>query len=289
MKDASVDASTPPHATPAVRHPLDAATALVWRGDRWIGHTSKAYWAFIGPFGGATAATFLRAALDHPDRIGDPLALTVNYCAPIAEGEIQVMARPVKTNRSTQHWTLELFQQEGDILATATAVFAHRRPGLTHEVARMPQVPPPSGIAAYNPAFTASWVRQYDMRFIGGPPNIHRTPQAERQSAETVLWLRDAVPRPLDPLSLVSMSDAFFGRIFHVLGVIVPFGTVSLTTYFHGAADDIPQHDGWVLGRADAKVFRSGFGDQTAELWSPDGRLLAESVQTTYFRDWKPE
>ena len=31
----------------------------------------------------------------------------------------------------------------------------------------------------------------------------------------------------------MSMSDAFFGRIFHAKRELVPFGTVSLTTYFH--------------------------------------------------------
>jgi acyl-CoA thioesterase len=286
-----MDTKTTTSHQPNLRHPLDEATSLVPAADhRWTGHTSKNYWAFIGPFGGATAATLLRAALDHPERIGDPLALTVNYCAPIAEGELQIVARPAKTNRSTQHWTMELFQQDGDILATATAVFAKRRPGWSHEIASMPQAPAPEQVEQFPAAFSLPWVRQYDMRFVEGAPMIGKIPHVEPQSAKTVLWLRDAVARPLDALSLVSMSDAFFGRIFHILGVLVPFGTVSLTTYFHCGADDIPAAEGgWVLGCAGASVFRSGFGDQTAELWSPDGKLLATSVQTTYFRDWKPE
>lgn len=272
------------------RHPLDTATSLVAAGpDRWTGHTSKAYWAFIGQFGGTTAATLLRAALDHPERIGDPLALTVNYCAPIEEGPIHIVARAAKTNRSTQHWTMELFQRDGEILATATAVFAKRRPGWTHAVASMPQVPAPAQVDRFPSAPFAAWVQQYDMRFVTGTPRIGKVPHAEPQSAESILWLRDVIARPLDHLSLVAMSDAFFGRIFHVLEAMVPFGTVTLTTYFHCAADDIPAGDGWVLGRVGASVFRSGFGDQSGELWSPDGRLLATTVQATYFRDWKPE
>ncbi|WP_315835931.1 thioesterase family protein [Bradyrhizobium prioriisuperbiae] len=285
-----MDTKTLSDLTADTRHPLDAATTLAASGpNRWTGHTSKRYWAFIGPFGGATAAALLRAALDHPERIGDPLALTVNYCAPIVEGGFHITARAAKTNRSTQHWTLELFQQEGDVLATATAVFAKRRPGWTHAVTTMPRVPPPDGIKRFPAGITTPWVDQYDMRFAVGTPALGKTPQPEPQSAETILWLRDAIPRPLDHLSLASMSDAFFGRVFHVLGVLVPFGTVSLTTYFHCGADEISSTDGWVLGRATASAFRAGFGDQTAELWSPDGQLLATSVQATYFRDWKPE
>ena len=271
------------------RHPLEAATALTRRGDRWIGHTNTDYWAFIGPYGGATAAVMLRAALDHPDRIGDPLALTVNYCAPIAEGEIQIIARTARTNRSTQHWSIELFQTDGETLATATAVFAKRRAGWTHPVASMPSAPPPTGIKTFDLPGGPSWVRQYEMKFITGAPKIGVVPHAEPASTASLLWIRDAVRRPLDALSLTSMSDGFVGRIFQVLGVMVPFGTVSLTTYFHGAAADFTTDDGWMLGDVDAAIFRDGFADQTVRLWSSDGRLLASSVQVTYFRDLAPQ
>ncbi|UTD27397.1 acyl-CoA thioesterase II [Bradyrhizobium sp. WD16] len=270
-------------------HPLENATRLTWHDGHWRGHTSPDYWAFIGPFGGATAATLLRAVLDHPDRIGDPLALTVNYCAPIAEGQFQIAIRAAKTNRSTQHWTMELCQQDGEALATATAVFAVRRPTWNHAVARIPHAPAPQTLARFeNKLSRSSWIDRYDMRFVGGNPAFGATPQSEPQPADTLLWLRDAEPRRLDYLSLVSMSDAFFGRVFHILGVLVPFGTVTLTTYFHGGAQDMVAENDWVLGRAGASVFRNGFGDQSVELWAPDGRLLTTSIQATYYRDWKP-
>ena len=68
-------------------------------------------------------------------------------------------------------------------------------------------------------------------------------------------------------LSLMSMSDAFFGRIFHVRRELVPFGTVSLTTYFHADADDLAAEDiSRVLAVADAKIFNKSYGDQNGEL-----------------------
>ena len=60
-------------------HLFDDATQVTAGDSRWQGQTSDDYWAFVGPFGGATAATILRALIDHPQRAGDPLALTVNY------------------------------------------------------------------------------------------------------------------------------------------------------------------------------------------------------------------
>ncbi|MEY9738182.1 hypothetical protein ABH985_005971 [Bradyrhizobium ottawaense] len=108
-------------------HPFDDATRVTAGDSSWQGHTSDDYWAFVGPFGGATAATILRALIDHPERAGDPLALTVNYCAPIAKGPFDLDVRLVKANRSSQHWSVELSQGGGEVATLATAVFAERR------------------------------------------------------------------------------------------------------------------------------------------------------------------
>jgi acyl-coenzyme A thioesterase PaaI-like protein len=81
----------------------------------------------VGPFGGTTAATALRAILLHPALLGEPVALTVNYAAAMAEGPFSVTAKPVRTNRSTQHWTVELSQ--ADATATRCGDDGHRRHG----------------------------------------------------------------------------------------------------------------------------------------------------------------
>src|SRR5205809_37849 len=51
-------------------HLFDDATKVTAGDSRWQGHTSPDYWAFVGPFGGATAATILRALVEHPQRSG---------------------------------------------------------------------------------------------------------------------------------------------------------------------------------------------------------------------------
>jgi Thioesterase-like superfamily len=92
-------------------------------------------------------------------------------------------------------------------------------------------------------------------------------------------------PRKIDMLSLTAMSDAFFGRVFHARRELVPFGTVSLTTYFHTDSEDLAAEDiSRVLAVADARIFHKSYGDQTGELWSPKGRLLATTHQIGYFK-----
>jgi hypothetical protein len=110
---------------------------------------------------------------------------------------------------------------------------------------------------------------------IAGPP----------RSSRSLLWLRDAKPRPLDFVSLTAISDAFFGRIFQVIGRIPPFGTVSMTTYFHASAEELAAHGTAPLAAvADAHVFHRSFCDQTAEIYGSGGQLLATGAQVAYFR-----
>ena len=276
MNDNANDSSKP--------DPFDLATAVKVAGDRRSGHTSDGYWAFVGPFGGATAATVLRSVLEHPQRVGDPVSLTINFCAPIERGPFDLAVREVRTNRSSQHWYVELSQSSG-VAATATAVFALRRPTWSHLVAHMPHSPPPEAVAVFPQGRSLPWVDQYEFRFVDGAPDLRETPLAEPATARTLAWIRDRVPRQIDGVSLCSMADAFFGRIFHVRGTLAPFGTISMTVYFHADSADL-QSDRitTVLGLADARVFHKSYADQTAELWSPSGALLASTHQVAYYK-----
>jgi acyl-CoA thioesterase len=265
-------------------HLFDDATRVTAGDSRWQGRTSNDYWAFVGPFGRATAATILRALMGHPQAAGDPLALTVNYCAPIAQGDFDLDVRLVKANRSTQHWCVELTQGGGDVATLATAVFAERRPSWSHQQAPFPQNRPFEQTLPYANV-AASWVKQYDFRFVEGEPKVASGSNAAPPNAYSKLWIGDRIPRKIDALSLMAMSDAFFARIFHVKRKLVPFGTVSLTTYFHADADDLAKEDiTHVLAVAVARIFHKSYGDQSGELWSPQGRLLATTTQIAYFK-----
>jgi acyl-CoA thioesterase len=268
-------------------HPFDQAIALEPLGEgRFKGHTSDAYWNFTGPFGGTTAAVLLNAAMLHPKRIGTPLALTANYCAPLAKGAFEIHVREVRTNRSTQHWAIELTQGEAGTTAFATAVFAERRPGFAHQPARAPKAPPPETVAPLPMRGMMAWLERYEFRFTHNAPQPPLPePAAEPRDALTHMWVNDKPARALDFPSLAAIADSFFGRIFHVRQAFVPIGTVSITTYFHADAQDLAAvGSAPLLGVADASVFAKGYFDQKAELWSRAGQLIATSHQIVYFR-----
>src|SRR4051794_21202107 len=156
-------------------HPLDEATALAGAPGDGVrrGRTSEAYWTFIGPFGGASAATALRAVLEHPGCEGDPLAVTVNFCAPIERGEFEVHVRRARANRSSQHWQVEFHQGDGaEAVLTASIVTAARRASWAHQTARPPALAPFESMAEFDNRASLPWVAQYGFRFAEGIPSL---------------------------------------------------------------------------------------------------------------------
>ena len=72
-------------------HPFDDAMRLRPTGDgRLRGRTTEPYASMVGPFGGVTAAVLLRAIERQPERAGDPVALTVNFVAPVEPGDFEI-------------------------------------------------------------------------------------------------------------------------------------------------------------------------------------------------------
>ncbi|PZP35800.1 MAG: acyl-CoA thioesterase [Roseateles depolymerans] len=267
-------------------HCFDEALALqpLDAPGRYAGSTHPAYWNMVGPFGGATAATLLNAVLRHPEVQGTPLSLTVNYAAALEAGSFELQARPVRTNRSTQHWLVEL-SQGGAVAATATVVTALRRDTWGASDLPAPLVPRPEAVepVAAGPARLA-WLANYEMRPIkGGLPERW---DGRGQHSESLLWVREAPERALDFAALAALSDVFLPRIYLRRAQVVPIGTVSLTTYFHADAALLARvGSGYLLGRAVGQQFGQGFFDQAAQLWSEAGELIATSSQIVYYRE----
>ncbi len=269
--------------TSAAAHDFDAAIALASIGDNKAqGQTHPAYGNMVGPFGGVIAATLLNAVMRHPDLLGEPVSQTVHFAAPIADGGFTVQTRVMRTNRTTQHWHVELIQN-GEVAAFATAVTAVRRETWAALDASFPEVPPASSIAPSSHIARAAWTGRYEMRFIDGAPGA---PDTHSDSSQSTMWIRDTPERALDYLSLAALCDAFYPRIFVRRPKWVPIGTVALTTFFHADARQLAaQGSAPLLGVARAQRFGNGFFDQSAEMWNERGELLATSHQVVYFKE----
>lgn len=276
-----------------IEHQFDRAIHML--GDdsqtstrQYKGATTLEYANMVGPFGGVLAATLLNSVLQHPQCQGEPVALTVNFAAPVQDGEFNIEATPVRTSRSTQHWTMSLLQQ-GEVAMTATAICALRRETWETTDSDMPQAQAPEGLAALPEVMPIPKLfSNYDIRMLRG--NIAPLPQAEeyvKDSSETLLWVRDKPVRAMDFTSLTAMADIFFPRIFVRRQRPAAAGTISLAIHFHADSQALAAiaEDEFVLGHARAKRFYNGYADQVGEVWSKSGVLLATTSQTVYYKD----
>lgn len=266
-------------------HPFDEAVRLEPLTEgRWAGATHDAYANMAGPFGGFTAAALLNAVLSDQRRLAEPIALTVNFAGPIADGGFEVAARLVRGGRTTQHWSVEL-SQKGGVAATASVVCGVRSADWSHAPLAGPQVAGFETLERAPVLGRPNWVRHYDMRFVEGELDPYPRADGLVKSARSLVWLKEFPERALDFLALAALSDAFFVRIMHARGTWQPMATVTMTTYFHLRERELAELGASpVLGDADAAVFEGGFADQTCRLWSEDGRLIANGVQATWYK-----
>lgn len=264
-------------------HPFDQTIRLTRQGnDEFSGQFTPAYANMVGPFGGVIAAAMLNAVMQSPQRLGEPVALTVNFAGPISSEGFTVKARAARTNRSTQHWIIEL-SQHGEVAITATAMTATRRESWSAQELKCPDVPAAAEVSTTPPIDIAAWTHNYQMRFVEGMLTFKAQDQSD--SSESRLWVRDEPARSLDYLSLSALADVFFPRVFLRTQTPCPAGTVSMTIYFHVDSQQLAQYQTeHLLACARAKQIYNGFADQTAELWGSDGQLLVTSQQLVYYK-----
>lgn len=268
-------------------HVFDEAISVRRTDDVFHATTHPAYSNMVGPFGGITAATVVHALQQHPDALGEPLAVTINYTAPIADGDWELHTRAVRTNRTNQHWVFHI-EQHGGTVSTGTAVFGLHRPTWSSTEAQPPTVPPVDNVAPLDfPDFIA-WAQNYDKRFVVGGLD-----GGESDDSTSTLWIRDQPERPLDYPALTSITDSFYPRVFLRRGTYMPAGTISLTTYFHATPDALAAHGtAHLLATARAARFAAGHYDQDGQVWSVPGDgepiLLASTHQLVYFKDPRP-
>ena len=119
------------------------------------------------------------------------------------------------------------------------------------------------------------------MRFVDAPPANTRNPTGHRRAPCGRATTHNALSttRPWPPCATCSTRGVLRR------GGIVPSGTISSTTYFHADQQQLDAlGSDYVLGTARANQFSGGYFDQTAQLWTRDGALLATSHQIVYFK-----
>lgn len=263
---------------PVVNNALDEDFALERSPDgRFSRPLDHKWWVERGPHGGYLAALMLRAMSEVVDDAGRPArSLSVHFLAPPTEGAITIDARLERSGRVLTSVSATLRQRDA-VKALALATFSSGWPGLDFSERSMPEVAPPKGIAAAPPVegLTPAFFMNFDAR-----PAIGGLPFTSASTAMSGGWIRTVTPRVLDATVLTLIADAWFPSIFTRLSAPVPVPTIDFTVHFR---TPLPI-EGAAAGDFCLAIFRSevahdGFFVEDGEMWSADGRLLAESRQ----------
>lgn len=255
---------------------FDRATALTLSSEgRFGGSVSEDFWVQSGPNGGYLAAIALRGASSMvPESERAPRSLHARFLSVPKAGAFELIAEVVRRGRSLTSISVRMHQDGRDFLH-ASACFSEAFSAIAFQDCAMPKARPLDACTPIEKRIALN--HRYDMwHAIGGEP----------RSGERALsggYIRFADPRSIDALALAALWDAWppavFARAFEQrFRGAVP--TVEASVYFRrrvpvacaGAGD-------CVLLRVESTMADEGIVEETGEIWSQTGLLLAQSRQ----------
>jgi acyl-CoA thioesterase len=258
---------------------FDRDTAVTPIGeDRDRVDVDRGWWVVRGPNGGYVAALLLRAMearVGHPGRA--PRSLTVHYTLPPEAGPAEIETRIERSGRSLTTVTARM--RQGDRrLAVAVAAFSHPREAMSLQEDVMPSAPPPEECEAL--AVRIPIHERFEQRQAVGA-----LPFSDATSARVGGWIKLAEgDRPIDAPLVAALTDAWppslFARMRPEQAGTLSIPTVDLTVHFR-ASLPLPgmRADDYVLTAFRSRYVDQGFVEEDGEVWSRDGRLLAQSRQ----------
>lgn len=251
-----------------------AATAVEAAGEgRWRARVDEGWFAVRGPNGGYLAAIVVRAmqaAVADPAR--HARSLTLHYTRPPAAGAVELAVAVERRGRRLTSATCRM-EQEGRLCVLATGAFSVDFGTDPSWSVPAPDVP----CAAEVPALPRERAlvpiaRRFEVRPALGP-----VPFSSAGEARSGGWIapRDGRP-PLDAAALAMLADAWLPSPFTRLPAPVAAPTIDLTIHFR--APDVAAE--WpVLVDFRSRFAHGGFFEEDGEIYSQDGRLLAQSRQ----------
>jgi acyl-CoA thioesterase len=278
--------------TLAPPHAFDTDTALEDAGPgRWCAWAPEHWFVARGPNGGYLAALAARAA---EAAAGRPLrSLSLHFVAAPAVGPIDVAVTLEREGRTYTAASIRL-EQEGAPMTLALATLGELpAEGAEWDAAPAPEATPLSQSQRIPPdqANVPAFMRNYDMRWadVTSPGD----PSLRGSDGETGFivpgsggWIRTSEPRLLDAPLIVAMTDAWAPAAFIALGRFAAAPTLDLTIHIRRPlppAGMAPED--FVLGRFTSRLSVAGVWEEDGDLWTPDGRLIAQSRQLALIRE----
>jgi acyl-CoA thioesterase len=264
------------HLVGEVSSHFDRETALTPLGEgRFAGRVSKDFWVQAGPNGGFLAAVAMRGAMamvPEPERIAR--SMHVRFLSAPKDGDVELLVDVTRRGKSMTSLAMRM-QQGGKDFLHASAAFSTAFSPIAFQDCTMPEARPLAECPPVPKQIELN--HRFDMLHAIGP--------AMRSGERAISggYLRFADPRPIDTLALSALWDvwppAVFARAFDQrFRGAVP--TVEASVYFRRPVP-LPNASlsDYVLARFETTMGHDGFAEESGEIWSQDGLLLAHSRQ----------
>ena len=262
--------------SPPSRFARDTAVAALGDG-RYEATIDPSWWIIRGPNGGYLAAIVARAVLAE---VGAPeqrlRSFTLHYLRAPEAGPCTVEVTAERRGRTLTSCSVRVAQDDR-LVMLGLAATAEDRPGPGFSDLTLPAVAPPIEPSPPVPPLEGHpdipMRHHYEMQTRLGP---------ERRSGEvtdealTGGWIRLADPEPVDDVVVAALADAWTPAIFTRIPDPLGVPTVDLTIHFR---DTLPMRPDWTFVRFRSVHASGGYVEEDGELWSSDGRLLAQSRQ----------
>jgi acyl-CoA thioesterase len=262
---------------------FDEGIALVpLRDGVYRGHLDRSWWIDRGPNGGYLASLVL-AALQReagPKRL--PASLSVHYLDRPEEGDVDLHVRIERVGRSITNVSGRLVQGDRS-LALGLGTFSEPRRSGSFEARGAPPVPSPDHIPVVEipEELIPPFARHFEYRqALGG------FPYSGGNEALVGGWMRSKEPRVVDSLMIPTFADGWFPAVFARLDGPIGVPTLELTVHFRSplpAEDAVP--GAWTLCRFESLHAGHGYIEESGDMWSAEGRLIAQSRQLALYRD----
>ena len=229
-------------------------------------------------YGGLSAGLLCNAASQGVDPNRRLRYLKVSFLKPLeTEKPFRIETEEVSTGRTVAVRSAQIIQDDVPRVIVQANFVARMESQIEVETFRPPALQP--------------WNAEGAMRIRGpGAPEFTQfidfrltTPGLPFQGSEIPElggWMRfDTAPDTITKSHLVCLIDAWPPAPVTYLNRVAPMSSVNWGIHFAEPLDGIHGED--FLGYlARVNFFKDGYGSSSADIWAPDGRLLAKSYQT---------
>jgi acyl-CoA thioesterase len=233
--------------------------------------------AWAGPVsanGGVVAATMVRAAEAEMGGGPPPRMITAHYLERVPNGPSEIEVEVLRKGSRVAAAEARL-HHGGKLACQTTIIYSAPRPQEIALLASAPQTPTPEQVPVLAGAVLESFpplFRQVEMRPVFGGPDSFGN-----QDPVSGGWISirgdDA---PFDAARLCAICDLWWPALFGRMRRPGSMPTLQLTVHIRATAAVARPP---VLARFQTRSLIEGHAEESAEIWSVDGVLLAESKQ----------